>query len=210
MNILAIDSATTTLKLHCVTEKGSVVKSIEGSRKHSELAVPAIEDLLNQAALQTSALQAIVVGIGPGMFTGVRVAITMAQALAFALNIPLFTTSSLAWYAAGLAAGDSVWVIQDARKNEFYAALFQMTDSGLKMQGNHVCLAEDKLKTSIMASASQSITGDGVALLQSSHTFHTIKVPSKSDEASWLRQWVAFNEPTAPQDALPIYLRDAV
>jgi tRNA threonylcarbamoyladenosine biosynthesis protein TsaB len=96
---------------------------------HSETLLPAIQFLLDAAGESTAALRAIVVGAGPGSFTGVRIAAATAKGLAHALSIPLHAFSSLAAAAASAAQHDRpVCALFDARRDEVYAACYRFLD----------------------------------------------------------------------------------
>lgn len=94
--------------------------------EHSSLLVPRILELLEEGSAVREQLSGIVVGAGPGSFTGVRVAGATAKGLAWALSIPLWAFSSLAAAAAGLE-GDAPGVrcvLFDARGDRLYAAAY--------------------------------------------------------------------------------------
>lgn len=64
-------------------------------KMHSELILPMLQSMLQEAKIDRSEVQAIATGIGPGSFTGVRLAVGLAQAFGFGLNIPIFPISTL-------------------------------------------------------------------------------------------------------------------
>ena len=101
---LALDTSTT-LGSVCVGIGSRVVarRVIQGQRSHSSDLIPAIGGVLQEAGADLSELSGLVVGAGPGSFTGVRVAAATAKGLAHALDIPLWAVSSLE---AGAAAVD--------------------------------------------------------------------------------------------------------
>ncbi|HVI58195.1 MAG TPA: tRNA (adenosine(37)-N6)-threonylcarbamoyltransferase complex dimerization subunit type 1 TsaB [Luteimonas sp.] len=123
------------LALETSTEACSVALWIDGEvrerfelapRRHAELALPWAEALLADAGVAKSRLDAIAVGRGPGAFTGVRLAIAIAQGIALALDRPVVPVSTLAALAAGAAsdAGDRILAAIDARMGEVYSAAF--------------------------------------------------------------------------------------
>lgn len=91
---------------------------------HSETILPEVERLADRAGVAPTALEAIVVGAGPGSFTGVRIAAALAKGLCFGIRAPLYAYSSLAAVAAGAAPGP-VCALFDARRGEVYAAAFE-------------------------------------------------------------------------------------
>lgn len=95
--------------------------------RHAESLLPALDFLLRSGGIDRRGIAGIVVGAGPGSFTGVRVAAATARGLAHGLDVPLYAYSSLA--ALALAApGDGerpVCALLDARRNEVYAACYR-------------------------------------------------------------------------------------
>ena len=98
--------------------------------RHSEQLLPAIDFALRAAHVDRRELQRIVVGGGPGSFTGLRIAAATAKGMAMALNIPLFAYSGLAALAAGVGSTDKiVCALFDARRGEVYGACYRFPDS---------------------------------------------------------------------------------
>ncbi|MGZ8513994.1 MAG: tRNA (adenosine(37)-N6)-threonylcarbamoyltransferase complex dimerization subunit type 1 TsaB, partial [Candidatus Limnocylindrales bacterium] len=95
--ILAIDTATTQV----IIASGSLDGEIDGlttwaaGYRHGETLLPSIARFLGEQNLRRSRLSGIVVGTGPGAFTGLRVGIATAKAIAFALRVPMIGVSSL-------------------------------------------------------------------------------------------------------------------
>ena len=96
------------------------------TRSHAEVLAPAVERLLADAGVAGTELDAIVVGVGPGPFTGLRAGIATARMLAFVWNVPLHGVMSLD--AVALDAGhpkDEFAVATDARRKEVYWARYR-------------------------------------------------------------------------------------
>lgn len=103
---------------------GSPVSVTEKS--HSQKLQPQIELALRQAGITLSQLTHIAVGIGPGSFTGLRVALATAKGLGVALGIPMVAIPSLALFAAGCVTdADTIISTTDAFRNEIYVATYQ-------------------------------------------------------------------------------------
>lgn len=99
--------------------------------RHSEALLPAIRFALDHARLEVDHLTGIVVGAGPGSFTGVRIAAATAKGLAFATNLPLYAYSTLLVIAASAAADRRpVCAMIDARRGEVYTACYRFTEDG--------------------------------------------------------------------------------
>jgi tRNA threonylcarbamoyladenosine biosynthesis protein TsaB len=94
-------------------------------RRHAELSLPWAEQLLAEAGVAKSQLDAVAIGRGPGSFTGVRLAIAIGQGIALALDRPVVPVSTLAALALQ-ASGPRVLAAIDARMGEVYAAAFEL------------------------------------------------------------------------------------
>ncbi|MDK8498103.1 tRNA (adenosine(37)-N6)-threonylcarbamoyltransferase complex dimerization subunit type 1 TsaB [Corynebacterium accolens] len=137
MRVLAIDTATTALVTGVVdTESGKITQRIlADARAHNERLMPTILEVMSEAGLELGNLDAIVAGVGPGPFTGLRVGMATAQALADALSIPLHgvcTHDAIAHAALAGAdaaeekdAADAALVATDARRKEIYWATYR-------------------------------------------------------------------------------------
>lgn len=128
MLVLALDTATpaSTAAIAEVTDdglKGLAERRTVDARAHGELLAPQIDAALTEAGVRPRDLGAIVAGLGPGPFTGLRVGLVTAAAMGQALGIPTYGVCSLD--ALGLAAGPGrVLVATDARRREVYHATY--------------------------------------------------------------------------------------
>lgn len=121
------------------TEACSVAVYVDGQvherfgiapRRHTELALPWADEVLAEAGVARSQLDAIAVGRGPGAFTGVRLAIAIAQGVALALDRPVLPVSTLAALAMQ-ADGERRIAAIDARMGEVYLGAFARDGDGL-------------------------------------------------------------------------------
>lgn len=94
------------------------------ARAHGELLAPQIADVLSTAGAGPRDLAAIVAGLGPGPFTGLRVGLVTAAAMADTLSIPAYGVCTL----DAFATGDRILVATDARRKEVYWACYAGTD----------------------------------------------------------------------------------
>lgn len=99
-------------------------------RRHAELAVPALDSALRLAAVERSEIGAVVVGAGPGSFTGVRVAGATAKGLVAALDVPLLAYSSLLALAVSVPSDGPVCALFDARRGEVYGGCWEVGKTG--------------------------------------------------------------------------------
>ncbi len=108
--------------------------SSAGRPRHAEDLVPAINSLSNDLGIALADLFAIAVGIGPGMFTGLRVGVTTAKTLATALNIPMIAISSLDLIAHPLRHAPAKLIVPmiDARRTEVYYAIYRPARDGVE------------------------------------------------------------------------------
>ena len=136
--ILSIDATTEACSVALLLD-GEVKQRFEvAPRRHTELILPMVRDLLLDAGIQLTELDAIAVDQGPGSFTGVRVSTGVAQGLAFAADRPLIPVSSLAAlaYAAHQELGQSTILASiDARMKEIYWGLYYCGDDKVRLQG---------------------------------------------------------------------------
>ena len=144
----------------CLAEGSRVIAEmvIRGQGSHSSDLIPTIDGVLQEAGVDSSELAGLVVGAGPGSFTGVRVAAATAKGLAHALDIPLWAVSSLeagaaavdierfmpsfdigeaadpnGGHAVALSDEERAWpryVLFDARSDRLYGACYRPTGSG--------------------------------------------------------------------------------
>lgn len=96
MPVLALETATLVSGVALATESALLAEwKLETTKTHSELLLPHIEMLLQAAQVEKQQLQAVAVSLGPGSFTGLRIGLATAKALAYALGIPLIGVPTL-------------------------------------------------------------------------------------------------------------------
>ncbi|WP_414039890.1 tRNA (adenosine(37)-N6)-threonylcarbamoyltransferase complex dimerization subunit type 1 TsaB [Acidithiobacillus sp. M4-SHS-6] len=137
---LAMDTATEACSVAINGPDGLIEECQVLANAHSQILLPMITRILQRAGLQLIDVDAIACGIGPGGFTGVRIGVSTAQALAMARGLPVYPVSSLQALAAGIAQ-PRVLTALDARKGEVYAAVYVQGADGLPvLQGaERVC-----------------------------------------------------------------------
>jgi tRNA threonylcarbamoyladenosine biosynthesis protein TsaB len=190
--VLAFDTATdvATTALVRVAERGAVL----GER--ASRAVRILEDidgLLTEAGLEREAIERIVVGTGPGSYTGLRMGLVTARALAFALEAPVAGVSTLAALAQG--APEALPLI-DGRRSEVF---------GLE-DGVPVVVHTEQLGVK----PGSSYVGDGAIRYRALLEERGASVPADDDprHVPWARHHVALaTDFGAPELAEPIYLR---
>ncbi|MFD9907931.1 tRNA (adenosine(37)-N6)-threonylcarbamoyltransferase complex dimerization subunit type 1 TsaB [Streptomyces sp. NPDC059063] len=126
MLLLALDTATpaVTVALHDGTSVVAASSQVD-ARRHGELLLPAVDRVLADAGVRLDAVTAVVTGVGPGPYTGLRVGLMTADTFGLALGVPVHgvcTLDGLA-YASGIEEGPFV-VATDARRKEVYWARY--------------------------------------------------------------------------------------
>ncbi len=126
MNTLIIDTSTELATLVLKTPKGCFMLCQNLGREHSSLLFQKIDTLLNQGGVAIHNTDLLAVGIGPGSFTGVRIAISTARALSQTLKIPLVGIKSHRLLAEGMnSKSEYILVAFDAKKKRVFGALYK-------------------------------------------------------------------------------------
>ena len=128
MNLLAIETATEIASLALQVDGKVFSRSAIGAQQHAGLILPMLNSLLSEAAINLSQLDGIVFGRGPGSFTGIRIACSIAKGLAYGQSLPLYPVSSLAAIINTIMLSDQylldheegVLVMIDARMQQVY------------------------------------------------------------------------------------------
>ncbi|MFI4919552.1 MAG: tRNA (adenosine(37)-N6)-threonylcarbamoyltransferase complex dimerization subunit type 1 TsaB [Legionellales bacterium] len=129
MKLLAIDTSTELASVALMVDNEMLCEEQPSQKTHAQLLLPMIDQLMTQADLKISQLDGIVFGCGPGSFTGLRIACSIAKGLAYAHDLGLIPVSSLGAIAYAAReqkehAHSSVLAVLDARMNELYWSYF--------------------------------------------------------------------------------------
>ena len=126
MKVLAIETATGAVGCALWADGGPLASFVlVAPRRHSEVLMPAIDDLCRYAGVPVSALGGVAVDVGPGLFTGLRVGLATARAIATARDIPAAGVTSLEVLAhPHRRRGGLIAAIVDARRGEVYSAIY--------------------------------------------------------------------------------------
>lgn len=221
LRLLAIDTATEACSAALLIGDDVIERSEIAPRRHAELILPMIESLLGEAGISRRQIDAIAVGRGPGAFTGVRLAISVAQGLALGLDIPVVPVSSLAALAQDAPADipAPILAVIDARMGEVYAGTFlrgadaMVAPIGLESVGPASRLVLPKV------SRHWSIVGSGWGAYRDALSAHLPEPPVFADGtrfpqaraiARLAAPQLAAGRGVAAEFALPVYLRDKV
>ena len=217
MKLLAFETATEACSV-AVWVDGEVRERFEiAPRRHAELALPWAGAVLSEAGIAKSQLDAIAVGRGPGAFTGVRLAIALAQGIALALDRPVVPVSTLAALAMSGPEGRVLAAI-DARMGEVYAAAFERTADGVVAAGSERVLAPATVELPGDLGGWHGV-GTGFAAADDAlpdrlrgrlSGFDAQALPRAADVARLAVAAFARGEAVAPEWVEPAYLRDNV
>ncbi len=131
MKLLAIDTSTEACSASLLHDGDTGTRYKIAPRRHAELILPMVRDLLETAGLELQQLDALVFGQGPGAFTGVRIAAGIIQGLAYSHDLPVIPVSSLATLAQSQAGShERIMPAFDARMDEIYYGFYTTTETG--------------------------------------------------------------------------------
>ncbi len=165
MLIIGIDTATAQVSVAIGGHEGVLAstQSLRG-RQHAEVLTPAIEFTCRQARIALSEISVVAVDLGPGLFTGLRVGVASAKAMAHALNVPMIGVSSLDLLAFPVRFTSRLIVATiDARRGELFYAFYRQVPGGVQRVSDHQVGSPDDLASEILASGEECLlVGDGV------------------------------------------------
>lgn len=234
ISIMSVNSMSNILVFDASSAWCSVALSADGAlycgaemqpRKHAQLIMPMIEDLCQQANLKPNELDGIAFGKGPGSFTGLRIAISVAQGLSLATGALLYGISSLealAWQSMKQlsnqqASNSQVLTIMNAHMGEVFYAAYQNTEQGLLAVIDDRLSKPEQVDLSLLEVSQWVGAGDGFQFsaelpggindLQNIHEETYPMAESMMDLAiaAWNKGY--FTEAEFQQ---PVYLRDTV
>ena len=171
MRVLAFDTASTQLALAAGTVDGCTVTldasfDAQAPRKANQVLLERAGKVLEDAGYGVSELDAIVVGRGPGSFTGVRIGVATAKGLACGLGVPLHGVSTLdavAWRVWRAGVRGEVGVVADAMRKEVYPVRFVLTDAGVeRLEADTVAKPADTARAWAEAGRPLTLYGDGL------------------------------------------------
>lgn len=193
--VLAIDTATPAVTAGVLSRGPSGVEVLAervtvDARAHAEQLTPNVLRALSDAGLGMADLEAVVIGCGPGPFTGLRVGMATAAAYGHALGIPVLGVCSLD--AIGVDTTGDVLVVTDARRREVYWARYR---DGVRVDGPAVNAPAD------VPSEVAAVAGS----LEHAALFDLPRLAPVQPTASGLVRVAAWD--AAPEPLIPLYLR---
>ena len=223
MLILGIESATSRVGCAIGGHEGTIASAHSSrGRRHAESLAPQIAFVAEQAGVQLADIGAIAIDIGPGLFTGLRVGVTTALALATTLRIPMIGVTSLDLLAFPVGhTHRMITAAVDARRGEVFHATYRPVPGGVQRITEPAVGEPEELRSAIVAEAADVlIVGDGA--LAHRHLFEDVSgveiadevlaFPSASALVSLAHARAMREEFVRPDEIEPLYLRrpDAV
>jgi tRNA threonylcarbamoyladenosine biosynthesis protein TsaB len=220
MRLLALDTATENCSAALLLGAQLRTREAQFARGHAEHILPMIDALLAEAGLGLGQLTAIAFGRGPGSFTGVRLAASLAQGLSFGAGLPVVPVSDLQALAQqGFDLESSVeraLVCNDARMREVYWACFERRDGFAEPAGPEQVGSPESVRPP--AGAQVAGFGRGFAAYPHLGALEGVTVrppwerllPRAAEIARLAAREAHAGRLLAPEAALPVYLRDNV
>ena len=215
MKLLAFDTSTETLSIALTDGECSWRHSGVGGAQASRSLLPSIEALMRQAALRYAELDAIAFGAGPGSFTGLRTACSVAQGLGFAAGVRLLPVDSLLAVAedarASCSGFEHVLAALDARMNQLYIARYSWADGRFNQHGEFELMAPERC----VLEPGWKLAGNALPtyadrLPPGVQARHIAALPTADAMLRLAPELIAAGALVEPEHALPRYVRDKV
>jgi tRNA threonylcarbamoyladenosine biosynthesis protein TsaB len=226
MLLLGLDTATRRVGVVLANEHGLIGRVELGGTadttppRHAETLAPAIAWCCERTGVELTQVSAIAVGIGPGMFTGLRVGVTTAKVLAQSLRVPVIPIPSLDLLAYPLRYARRLVVATiDARRHELYWSIYRAVPGGVQRVSEYELGAPDDLVAELEARGEDALVcGDGALrfadafaplgsrseLAGPAHAAPSLSALVELAQARFVRE-----EFCSPSEVLPMYLRQS-
>jgi len=191
--------------------------TIQAGLTHSEQLVPHIQSLLAMTRVEKSDLKGIVVASGPGSFTGLRIGMGTAKAMAYALHIPLYGVMTMDGLARNIPyTTDTICTVIDAQKKHVYAALYAYDGERLQVKEEPFVVEAASLVERLRNQHKRVVfVGDGIkriAPLVADDELLIIgdpiyRIPKASSLLLSARPLIERGESANPMDMVPYYIR---
>lgn len=164
MLILGIETATVQAGCAIGGHEGVLAEAHSArGKRHAENLVPAIDFICGQAGIDLAEIGLVAVDVGPGLFTGLRVGVATAKAIAFARRVPMIGVPSLDLLAFPVRFSNRLIVAAiDARRGELYYAFYRQVPGGVQRLGEHLLGTPEDLASELLATGEEVLlVGDG-------------------------------------------------
>jgi tRNA threonylcarbamoyladenosine biosynthesis protein TsaB len=217
--VLALDTATERMAVAVVAGEHAWCAVEDGGARASLRLLPLAFELLQSAGLAPAQLDAIAFGRGPGAFTGLRTACSVAQGLALGLDRPVLPIDSLALVAEAARqrhGTDTLWVTMDARMDEVYAGRYRFVQGRWQADAPPALFTLPALHAAWQAAPPTAVAGSALAAI--GERLHTGSAQRLDEDSGARAQALAalaraawqHGEAVDAAQALPLYLRDKV
>jgi tRNA threonylcarbamoyladenosine biosynthesis protein TsaB len=162
--ILGIETATTQVGVAIGGHEGVLAQAHSSrGRRHAENLTPAIDFVRRQARIDLNEISCVAVDLGPGLFTGLRVGVAAAKAIAHALQVPMIGVPSLDLLAFPVRfSSRRIVAAIDARRGELFYAFYRQVPGGVQRLSAHQVGTPDDLASELLASREECLlVGDG-------------------------------------------------
>jgi tRNA threonylcarbamoyladenosine biosynthesis protein TsaB len=162
--ILGIDTATVQISCAIGGHEGVLASTLSArGRRHAESLTPAVQFSCQQARIELTEISVVAVDLGPGLYTGLRVGVASAKAMAHALRVPMIGVPSLDLLAFPVRFTSKLIVAAvDARRGELFYAFYRQVPGGVQRLGDHRVGTADDLASELLASGEECLlVGDG-------------------------------------------------
>ncbi|MFP3883432.1 MAG: tRNA (adenosine(37)-N6)-threonylcarbamoyltransferase complex dimerization subunit type 1 TsaB [Actinomycetota bacterium] len=217
MKVLAIETATPGSSVAVVEDRRTLAAASRIDRVgHAGFLVPAIDFCFAQVGWSPDDLDAIVVDVGPGLYTGIRVGLATAQGLAAAFGIPLIPAVSVDALALEAKTGHRmIWAVVDARRGEFAVARYRPVPGGVVRESSTELMDPEEFRATLDSTAEDSLVVGDVGELPEGffRGLHHIKTgkpryPYAVALAEIGSGKYERDEYPAPEDIRPLYMRE--
>lgn len=208
MKQLAIDSSTEYLSL-AVLDGDEVIGRFHRKigRNHSSLLIPYIDKLLKRPRLKLKDIDCFSIGIGPGSFTGLRIGVTTVKGLAYCLKKPIVAIPTLDAIAGNVKKyRGTICPVIDARKNKFYACLYDSGDDGIRKISGYLLLPLNDLIKLVDRYGRIFFLGDAAHLMGKSSGKMINWQPKAEVIGRIALGYIKRKEYTGPEELEPLYL----
>jgi tRNA threonylcarbamoyladenosine biosynthesis protein TsaB len=222
VRLLALDTATENCSAALLFDDRLLTRETELARGHAERILPMIDELLGEAGIGLRGLDAIAFGRGPGSFTGVRLAASVTQGLAFGAGLGVVAVSDLRALAQRAFDEDvrvtRALVCNDARMREVYWGCFERGGDGLALARSPERVGPPGSVELPSAWSDVAALGRGFAAYPALRVLAGVVVPQAWDQllpraaevARLAAPELEAGRLLAPEAAVPVYLRDDV
>lgn len=170
MLVLGIETSTTAASVCIGTEQGIIGSClVTRGASHGSFILPAVEFLMREADLSYRNLSAVAVGVGPGLFTGLRVGVATAKTMAQALSVPVIGVSSLDLLAFDVRYSNRmICPVVDAKRKEVFYAFYRQVPGGITRESSYVVGSPSRLLAEIEGTKGDFLLiGNGALLYRS-------------------------------------------